>query len=199
MKSRYLIPLMLLLLVVLLSVTMKVEIENCFISFSNPTNLTFTKSDRLPETSEKFRKIKVDSGEVEITRIDGYRVLYNNNKNVPFVNLKIELSDKKSFEFDKKAIVENLKYLNSHSTGMETKDLIELKSNGYKVLGFSRSTIETGSVLGTFVLFSDNGVIVYFYFNNLKPELRHFATIEEYKKLRNKFIDEYTKHLKSCK
>jgi hypothetical protein len=199
MKSRYLISLMLLCLVILSSATIKVEIENCFISFSTPTNLTFTKSDRLPETSEKFRKIKVDSGEVEITRIDGYRILYNNNKNVPFVNLKIELSDKKSFEFDKTAIIENLKYLNTHSTGMETKDLIELKSNGYKVLGFSRSTIETGSVLGTFVLFSDNGEIVYFYFNNLKPEFRHFATIEEYKKLRNKFIDEYTKHLKSCK
>ena len=32
-----------------------------------------------------------ENGEVEVTRVDGYRVLYKNDKKVPFVNLKIEL------------------------------------------------------------------------------------------------------------
>jgi len=81
---------------------------------------------------------------------------------------------------------------------METKELIELKFNGYKVFGLSRGTIETGSTLGTFIMFPGNGVTVYFYFNNLKPEYRNFETVDDYKKQRNEFLEEYTKHLKAC-
>lgn len=66
-------------------------------------------------------------------------------------------------------------------------------------MGISRRTIESGSTLGTFIMFPGNGVVVYFYFNNLKAEYRHFESVEDYKKLRDRFIDEYTKHLKICK
>lgn len=174
------------------------EISKCFISFSNATNLTAATPDRLPESAEKVRTIKTDEGDVEVTRIDGYRVLYNNNKKVPFVNLKVELSDPNSYENDKKRLLDNLKYLNGHSTGMETKELVELNYNGYKILGLSRGSIEAGSTLGIFIMFPGNGVTVYFYFNNLKPEFRNFESLEDYKKQRDKFIEEYTKHLTTC-
>ena len=182
----------------LLSFKNKNEIKKCFISFVTATNLTAATPDRLPETSEKVRTVKTENGEVEVTRIDGFRVLYNNEKKVPFVNLKVELSDPKAYETDQVHLLNNLKYLNSHSTGMETKELIELKFNGYKVFGLSRGTIETGSTLGTFIMFPGNGVTVYFYFNNLKPEYRNFETVDDYKKQRNEFLEEYTKHLKAC-
>ncbi len=199
MKSRIITLSTFLMTIVFLSFTNKNEIGNCFISFVTQTSLTAATPDRLPETSEKVRTVKTDNGDVEVTRIDGYRILYNNEKKVPFVNLKVELSEKASYETDQKRLIENLKYLNSHSTGMETKDLIELEFNGYKVLGLSRGTIETGSTLGTFIMFPGNGVAVYFYFNNLKPEFRNFESVEDYKKQRNKFLDEYTKHLTMCK
>lgn len=173
-------------------------IEQCFISFKNSTNLNVAKPDRLPETSEKVRNLKTDNGDVVVTRIDGYRVLYHNEKKAPFVNLKVELSENSSYENDQKNILENLKYLNFHSQNMETKDLIELEFNGYKVFGNSRSTIETGSTLGTFVMFPGKGVTVYFYFNNMKPEYRNFQSVDDYKKQRDRFMDEYTKHLKNC-
>ena len=48
-------------------------------------------------------------------------------------------------------------------------------------------------------MFPGNNVTVYFYFNNLKPEISNFEGIEDYKKQRDKFIDEYTKHLTTCK
>jgi hypothetical protein len=188
-----------LLTTLLLSFTGKNEIGQCFISFKSSTNLTAAAPDRLPETSEKVRSVKTDKGDVEVTRIDGYRVLYYNDKKAPFVNLKVELSENKSYEKDKINLIDNLKYLISHSTGMETKDLIELEINGYKVYGLSRGTIETGSILGTFVMFPGNGVTVYFYFNNMKPEYRNFESVDDYKKQRDKFIDEYTKHLTACK
>ncbi len=183
----------------LLSFVTKNEIGQCYISFDNATNLIVTDPDRLPETSEKVRTVTTDNGEVEVTRIDGYRVLYNNENKVPFVNLKIELSEEKSYEKDKQNLLENLKYVNSNSQNMETKDLIELEFNGCKIYGFSRTTIEKGSILGTFVMFPGNGVTVYFYFNNMKQEFRNFESVDDYKKQRDRFIIEYTKHLKTCK
>lgn len=199
MKSRFKIFSTLLLTILFLSFTDKNEISNCFISFTKPSNLTSAEPERLPETSEKVRKIKTDIGEVEITRIDGYRVLYNNDQQATFVNLKIELSEKKSYKPDQKGLIENLKYLISHSPGME-KNIIELEFNGYKIYGISREKIvSSNSTLGIFVMFPGNNVTIYFYFNNLKPEISNFEGVEDYKKQRDKFMDEYTKHLTTCK
>ncbi|UAY50777.1 hypothetical protein [Ferruginibacter albus] len=198
MRSKILMLSIFLLTIALLSFKNKNEIGNCFISFTTATNLTAATPDRLPETSEKFRTVKTEDGEVEVTRIDGYRILYNNAKQVPFVNLKVELSDSNSYESDKKKLLDNLKYLNAHSTGMETKDVITLDFNGYKIFGLSRGTIEVGSTLGTFIMFPGNGVTVYFYFNNLKPEFRNFESVDDYKKQRDQFLQEYTKHLTDC-
>ena len=199
MKSKLTLLSTVLLTALLLSFTIKNEIGQCYISFKTSTNLTVAGHDRLPETSEKVRTVKTDNGEVEVTRIDGYRVLYYNDKKAPFVNLKVELSESKAYDKDKKNSLDNLKYLNSHSQNMETKDLIELDFNGYKIYGFSRATIETGSTLGTFVMFPGDGVTVYFYFNNMKPEYRNFENVDDYKKQRDRFMDEYTKHLRTCK
>lgn len=69
---------------------------------------------------------------------------------VSFVNLKVELLDQNSYEIDQTKLLDNLKYLKAHLSGMETKELIELKFNGYKISGLSRGTIETGGTLGTF-------------------------------------------------
>ena len=198
MKSKIILLSTLLLTIVLLSFKNKNEISKCFISFTKATNLQAAVPDRLPETSEKVRSVMTENGEVEVTRIDGYRVLYNNDKRVPFINLKVELSDPSSYENDKKQLLDNLKYLNAHSTGMETTELVELNFNGYKISGLSRGTIETGSTLGIFIMYPGNGVTVYFYFNNLKRDVRNFESLEDYKKQRDGFLEEYTKYLTTC-
>lgn len=187
------------LIVLLLSFKSINEIDECFIAFKSATNLTALSAERLPETSEKSRKLNTFNGEVEVTRLDGYRVLYNNKKGAPFVNLKVELSEKSAYLKDQKNLIDNLKYLNASSTTMETKDLVELEFNGYKIQGLSRGTIETGSTLGIFVMFPGNDVTVYFYFNNLQPQYRNFETLNDYKMQRDRFMDEYTKHLLTCK
>jgi len=197
MKTNISLFAILILSISLLSFTSKNEISKCYILF-NPDNLIAAEPERLPETAEKFRTIKTDNGEVTITRIDGYRILFNNDKGVPFVNLKVELSNEKSYDADQKNLLENIKYLNEHSKNMETKDLIELDFNGYKIYGLNRNTIEEGSNLGTYIMFPGNGVSIYFYFNNLKPEFRTFSSIEDYKKQRDKFLEAYTAHLKKC-
>lgn len=198
MKSRLNIFSTLLLTTLFLDFTIKDEIAGCYFSFKSPTNLSPAEPARLPESSREGRMVKTDNGEVEVTCTDGYRVLYNNDKGVPFVNLKVELSEKKAYEKDKKNLIDNLKYLISHSTNMETKDVVELELNGFKIYGLSRATIETGSTLGIFVMFPGNGVTVYFYFNNLKPDFRNFENLDDYKKQRDRFMDEYTRYLKTC-
>ena len=181
----------------LLSFSIKNEIENCFTTFNKASNLEMASPERLPETSEKFRTVKTFKGEVDISRIDGYRILYNNKKQVPFVNLKVEQSKHDSYAVDTLNIIENLKYLNS-SSPMETKDILESNYNGYKIYGLSRNTIESGSILGIFAIFPGNDITLYVYFNNLKPEFRNFENLEDYKKQRDKFLQEYTSYLKSC-
>lgn len=199
MNSKLTLYSTILVATLLISFTSKNEIKQCYISFKTATNLTVASPDRLPESAEKVRTLQTAIGEVEVTRLDGYRVLYNNKKNAPFVNLKVELSEEKRYDQDKRNLLDNLKFLNSHSTGMETKELIELEFNGYKVYGLSRGAIETGSTLGTFIMFPGNDVTVYFYFNNMKPEYRNFENLDDYKKQRNSFMNEYTKYLKTCK
>jgi hypothetical protein len=177
----------------------KYEIASCYISFAKSGTLEAAPAERLPGGSEKFRKLNTDSGEVQITRIDGYRVLYSSASREPFVNMKVELSDSASYVADQEKIIANLKYLSAKTKGMETKDLVQLKFNGYKVSGLSRGDINSGTTLGIFVLFPGNGVTVYFYFNNIKSDIKYFENLSEYKKMRDKFIEDYTKHLTGCK
>ncbi len=199
MKIKFILFALCLPTVLIFSFTVKNEIGPCYLSFNTSGSLTAAPADRLPEGHEKSRMLPIENGEVEISQVDGYRILYNNVNKAPFVNLKVELSDKKSYAADQKNLLTHFSYLNSHSTGMETKDLIEMEVNGYKIYGLSRNSIEAGSTLGTFVCFPGDNTVVYFYFNNLKPQYRNFESLEDYKRQRDAFIDEYTKHLTACK
>jgi len=189
---------LLLVAALFLSFTMKYEIAPCYLNFKTATDLTALDPERLPASTGQTRTLNSNNGDIEVTRIDGYRILYKNSSNAPFVNLKIELSKETSYLKDQQNLLENLNYLNAHSADMETKELIALEFNGYKIHGLSRKSLEVGSTLGTFVMFPGDGITVYFYFNNLRPEFRNFTSVEDYRKQRDRFIDEYTKHLKSC-
>jgi hypothetical protein len=173
-------------------------IANCYINFNKASKLSMASPERLPDAAKNGRKLQTETGEVNVTTIDGYSIDYNNRKKAPFVNLKVELSDPNSYGADTTNILQNLKYLNSKSQDMETNELIKLDYNGYTFYGLSRNTIEKGSTLGVFVMFPGNNIIVYFYFNNLKPELRNFKSVDDYKSQRNDFFGAYTNHLNSC-
>ena len=196
MKSKLLAIIFFLMTTSFLSFIAKYQIDQCYITFNSATGLLMDGSERIPKNSENTRKLKTENGEVEVTRIDGYQVLYYNEKSVPFVTLKGELSKKNAYDGDQKKVLDNLTYLNAQSPGMETKGLMELEFNGYKIYGLSRGTIESGNTLGSFVMFPGEGVTIYFNFNNAKPTDRSFQTVDDYKKQRNRFLEEYTNYLK---
>lgn len=199
MKSKILSFCLLLPAMLLFGFAINNGIASCYLSFKSATDLSAARPDRLPGDTEKFRTVKTSDGEVQISQADGYRILYHNKKNAPFVNLKVELSDPASYEQDQKHLLAHLNYLNANSQGMESKELMTLDYNGYKIYGLSRGSIDKGSTLGTFVMFPGNNTIVYFYFNNMTPEFRTFTNLDEYKAQRNLFMGEYTKHLAGCK
>lgn len=182
----------------LLSFIDRYQIDSCYISFKTATGLVTATPERISKNSEMARTVKTEDGEVEVTRIDGYRVVYSNEKNAQFVNVKAELSKKNAYLIDQKKLVDNLNYMNAKSPGMETKAIMELEFNEFKIFGLNRGSIESGNTLGTFVMFPGDGVTIYFYFNNSKPEDRSFQTFDDYKKQRDRFFEEYTRYLKTC-
>jgi len=176
----------------------KDEIKNYYLSYKRSKTLTAAAPERIPKDAPKFRRVNVKDRWAEISVMDGYRILYNNKKGAPFVNLKVELSNPKQYAKDTANLLENLTYLNLQSKEMETKSLIKLKFNGYRIYGMSQNNIVNGTTLGTFVMFPGNNTIIYFYFNNLKPEYRNFENLTEYKTQRNGFMGNYTGYLKNC-
>lgn len=174
-------------------------IDNCYISFKGVKNLKAKTPDKLPESAAKPREVKTEDGLKSISINAGFRVLYHNNKNVPFVSLKIEQSSEGFYKTDQKFLIENLRYLIKNSSGMKSKEVIEFEVNGHKIYGLSRNSIEKGSTLSTFIMFPENNIVVYFYFNNLKPKYRNFKSLMDYEKQRDNFISEYIKNINNCK
>lgn len=198
MLPIHILPFVTLLALASIAFAPKGKIGACYYQFTTATGLSAQAPEALPEGSAIARMVKTASGEVEVSRTAGYRVLYHNEHDVPFVNLKVELSEPGRYEQDQAALLDHLRYMNAASSGMESDSLIELKFHGHTIYGLSRSSIASGSTLGTFVLFPGEGITVYFYFNNLKPGFRHFEDVETYRALRDEFLEAYTQHLVAC-
>jgi hypothetical protein len=64
------------------------EIPACFISFQGNAALSAAPADRLAEGRGDRMNIKTENGEVSISRLDGYRILYKNENGAAFVKLK---------------------------------------------------------------------------------------------------------------
>jgi hypothetical protein len=192
-------------LIILLSIGLfgfkkdKVEIYKCLLEYSNSPGLKITAVDRLPNSAPKFRDLKTKEGKKSVSRVDGYRVLYNNEFGSQFINLKIEQCDPKQYQEDSVTLIKSLDYLLSVSQFMDSDTLHELTVNNFKIFGFNRNTLEKGRTLATYVMFPGNNTTVHFYFNNLAPAARHIKTMDEYYKVRDQFFDQYTKHINDCK
>src|SRR5215213_6350517 len=140
---------------------------------------------RYDEDSIRSRVVETKDGVKEVTRIGSFYVLVGYPKMSPFANIRPERSRlvKDSFESDKKAVVENLKYLISTTSGMATEEPVKTTINGFEVHQINRKEL-TGSTLGISVLFNDtDNTITTIYLFNAGEKKRNFQTIEEWIKL----------------
>ncbi|MGI8766263.1 MAG: hypothetical protein ACR2KM_07100 [Gemmatimonadaceae bacterium] len=108
----------------------------------------------------------------------------------PFVNFKAERLA--SFDSAKRSLLQNLRFLAEASTGMEAKTPRRSSLNGFDIHAINRTTL-SGGVQSVYLLFRDaDQTVVTLYILNTPREAPRFSTIEQYRVLRDRFVQTYT-------
>lgn len=156
------------------------------------SGLKIVQIDRLAK-GNTARTVQTSNGDRTISLADGYRVMVAyNNKRDWFVNIKAEKSFPAEYEQDKVGVIENLKYAASTTTDLEQPEPVKVSFNGYEGYGISKRSL-TGNVVGMYVLFSDpDHTITTFYFINQNAKRERFKDIEEWRTIRDEFLNTYT-------
>jgi hypothetical protein len=156
--------------------------------------LEVRKSERLSSDEIYSRGVQTADGEKEVTRVAGYRMLLAYPKTDPFANVRPEKSREDAYAQDKRNVIDELKYMISTGKEMETQEPIRAAYNGFESYGLNRRTLEVGSTVGVYALFNDaDRTITTVYFFNAKPKKRKFQTVEEWRTLKEHFLDNYTR------
>ena len=169
-------------------------------SWRDPDLKPYTKCNLGPD----FQIFKVDgpvtdfawrtstkSGEVPVPVDSGYRVLVTYREAELFGNLKVERLPKAQFVDEKATLLSSLEFQSSYA-GIEPKVQTDTR-NGVTFYGIDRRRLE-GGVLSTYTFFRDEqSIVVTLYLLNAEPDVRKFNTLEEYKAVRDKFLDAYSK------
>ena len=159
------------------------------------------------KSQTKFRTVKTANGEEKVSVVNGYRVMFSyNDLFYYFANVKIEQSDPAKYVQDKETVVSSLKYFANakQATGMTFADKAEL--NGFEHYGIDRDQIDVGGQVGSHVLFDDpHHLVITIYFLNQDDKNvfratvgggRRFHNIEEYRLLRDAFLNNYSECLR---
>jgi hypothetical protein len=174
------------------------KITNCYINFNKFSEVKAASVQRLSTGEETTRQFQTPKGNVAVSSLDGYRILYKNKKEFPLITLHVNLSDSKTFANDTTNILESLKYRISHEAQRESKELIRLNYNGYTIFGIERNAVNSEGTLGSFVMFPAHNLVVYFEFNNTEQKFKNLRSLRDYKIFRNGFLGAYTDHLNKC-
>jgi hypothetical protein len=106
------------------------------------------------------------------------------------VNLKIELSVKGRFSADKRNALEEMKHVSDTSHG--TPALERGMQHGVDMAALNRARLE-GGVISIYSFFDDeSGIIATAYILNQLPERRAFRDLQQYRILRDRFVEEFT-------
>ena len=157
-------------------------------------------------SKDKYREVTTDKGTERVSVLDGYRVMFAYQDLLYyFANVKIELSDPLSYEGDKQKIIADLKH--SAATERASKAMYSDKTilNGFEHYGIDRDAIDVGGTIGIHVLFYDpNHLVVTIYLLNQDDKNRYrslfgkrrFHNIDEYRALRDDFLNHFSECLK---
>ena len=169
-------------------------------------DLEVVKVDHIVKKKNEPRAVRTASGEKEISRIGSYRVMVRYPKaDYYFANIRPEKSLPTSYAQDKQAAIEGLTHSMATAKFMETEKPIVGTYNGFEVYKGNRTVIEIldekgrkiteVNTIGTDLLFSDadQTITTVYYFNTRTPKNRRFQTVAEWRVLRERFLNQYTK------
>jgi hypothetical protein len=171
-----------------------------------PGDLRITEVSRA-KYDGKSRTVKTDNGMEKVSVVDGYRVMFSyKGLWYYYANVKIEQSDPGSYEHDRETIVSSLRHFatTKEATGIVYADKSEL--NGFEHYGIDRDQIDVGGHVGNHVLFDNQRhLVVSIYFLNQDDKApgifraisgesgeRRFHNLDEYQKLRDDFLADYS-------
>ena len=161
---------------------------------------------RDPKSRQKYREVTTDKGTERVSVLDGYRVMFAYRDVLYFfANVKVELSDPQSYEEDKQKVIDDLK--RAAATDRVSKVVYSDRTilNGFEHYGVDRDIIDVGGSIGIHVLLYDpRHLIVTVYLLNQDDRdrfrslfgRRRFHNIDEYRALRDDFLNHYSECLK---
>ena len=132
------------------------------------------------------------NGEVRIPVEAGFRVLVTYKETELFGNLKVERLPKSQYIDEKSNLLSSLEYL-SAAPGNEPVQTDT--RNGLTIYGHTRNKLEGGTLSIYYLFLDQESVAVSMYLLNAEPAERKFSTLDEFKKIRDRFLDAYTKCL----
>lgn len=141
------------------------------------------------------RSITVPGGtELQVSVLDGYRVLMATTQGQLFVNLKLERSAPGKAEADRDAIRLQMQGFASQAPA-GSPPLKREQGGGVETLGLDQPSLDGGGPLGFYTLFLPHAdMVVTAYLLNQPPAQRDFATYADYERLR----DQALAQVKAC-
>jgi len=138
------------------------------------------------------RTVKTLRGLRQIEMTAGERVMFSYPNTDFYANVKVEQLPEKNYKQEKQDLIDQFDFLLSSGGDQERNYVLKSKLNGFEIYGFDRTKLE-GGVLGIYLFFDDDThVVTTIYLLNQEPGQRKFQTIEEYRKLRDRFLANYT-------
>jgi hypothetical protein len=152
------------------------------------------------KSAPKYREVTTAKGEHRVSVIDGYRVMFGyKDVSYYYANVKIEQSDPQSYAQDKGIVIDELKHLTSSDQASKILFADKAMLNGFEHYGIDRDAIDVGGVISIHVLFYEaDNLIITIYFLNQEKKKRRFNNVEEYRTLRDSFLNRYTECLKAA-
>jgi hypothetical protein len=138
------------------------------------------------------RTVDTADGSEKIDLVAGKQVLFAWPFTDIFANVRAEELPADRYPALKAALLANLTWLESQPDGPEHAQSLSGNLHGFEVQGNNRRKLE-GSVLGMYLVFDDTThVAATVSFLNQESWRRKFQTMDEYAKLRDRFLTTYT-------
>lgn len=136
--------------------------------------------------------VETAQGVQHIDLVAGDRVLFSYPFTDFFANAKVEELPADTYAQEKQALLANLHYLEAQPGGPTPARALPSDLHGFEVHGNNRQKLQ-GSVLGMYLIFDDSAhIVTSVQFLNQESWRRKFQAMDEYERLRDRFLTTYT-------
>ena len=152
---------------------------------------------RRANSGSEYREVTTAKGKERVSVADGYRVMFA-YKDVGYfyANVKLEQSDAQSYAQDKEIVINQLRHFSSSKQARMMVVADKTMLSGFEHFAIERDAIDVGNLIGIHLLLYDKGkIIITIYFLNQEKKKRRFNSIEEFRALREGFLNRYAECL----